>query len=446
MTLLIRATTGAAVAALMGLTPAHAQCVRDRLFENSIVCEGVDEDGVVAADDTGLIRVLEGALVRSDGTAVVGQVGTSVVVRGTVEGGDGALLLRGRASSTVDTSGRVRARGDAVAFENTEGFRLTFFNSGVVESTDGRGLVDTAPNTQFDSQFVNSGTIRGVTGASVTRGLFDNEGLVEGVGGAGIVFGRHDVGRVTLDNSGEVRGTVGVEARAGSGLEAFIRNDGVIFGTEGTAIDFREGGDAVANEGVIRGDVLFGERSSSLFTRGDSLIEGDVLFGDANDSLTTRSGTFAGDIDLGAGADRLFLDTNDLSFGARFDGQVLLGEGDDHLIVGRGKPAVDFAAAFADVASVFDLGAGEDVIEFAFDADAIAEVVVLDALANAASVRLADESGEGVITFTGAESFLFLDRAFTFAQLAELDAVPLPGAALFALTGLGLGARLRRRG
>lgn len=87
MTLLIRATTGAAVAALMGLTPAHAQCVRDRLFENSIVCEGVDEDGVVAADDTGLIRVLEGALVRSDGTAVVGQVGTSVVVRGTVEGG-----------------------------------------------------------------------------------------------------------------------------------------------------------------------------------------------------------------------------------------------------------------------------------------------------------------------------------------------------------------------
>jgi hypothetical protein len=143
---------------------------------------------------------------------------------------------------------------------------------------DGDGLPD-GDGVDFDEgKIINQGTITTLgSGAGI-----DVDSIVEPAEGPS-----RPAGDVTIENSGEISGKIGILFDDASTANADISNDGLIEGFGGVAVQFAPGqGETrvtINPTGSVVGDIIFGDAGGmfealSIETEGD-LLGGGVIFG-----------------------------------------------------------------------------------------------------------------------------------------------------------------------
>ncbi|MGY2046542.1 Ig-like domain-containing protein [Methylobacterium sp. JK268] len=215
--------------------------------------DGIDVDGGVTLDNSGLIEAL--------GTWSGGLSEAVTVGGGTIRNRAGGVIRSVQRAITVDDSNLGNAP-QATAITN----------EGLIEGKNGEAIVIT---DLYSDTLTNAGTIRG----SVALGGGDDVFTAKA--------GSSLTGAVTLGDGAD---TATLEAGA----------------TVTGAIDGGAGADTLINAGTITGDVGLGDGDDTLTNAGT--ITGTIDLGAGNDTLTlTTTGTVTGAIDGGAGDDTLIL-------------------------------------------------------------------------------------------------------------------------------------------
>ncbi len=264
-----------------------------------VVTTGSNADAMVAqarpggtADNPNQVRVFNeaGASVSTAGDGSGAMNGSIQVNAGNPSGGAdayGSILVRN--DGTVSTSGGHGSAGFDV--DNAAGLGGTFY------STDG-----TAINNSGDVTLHNTGSVT-VTGPRA-RGM---QAVAFGSGKATVIV---DGGSVTASHNSTTDDSldgIGIFASSGSGgVEATIRNGATITAPKALELD----GPATVRllDSTLDGLVTFGD-AADRFTINDGIVRGKIAMGGGDDRVVFEdNGYVAGDIDFGAGVDRLDLD------------------------------------------------------------------------------------------------------------------------------------------
>uniref|UniRef100_UPI00035E9C64 hypothetical protein n=1 Tax=Sphingobium xenophagum TaxID=121428 RepID=UPI00035E9C64 len=272
-------------------------------------------------------------------------------------------------------------------------YGLTFDNRNSVTAT--------LPGESFSAvsnpaRVINSGAItaNGGSGVSAASSLTNSGSITASGTGASFNYG-------TIDNSGTIRSTGGTGVML-SGYSTSSTNSGTISG---------------ATTGTIAGGVSGGGFSSVL----------------------ANAGRIVGGVNL---TSPYFYDSNSDIFidnGGSVTGAILLGGGDDQLIVDLDAPA---GRALAGAAGGVDAGAGWDTLRYRVKADASATMALAEGfealayeLSNGAALTLTTASplfttlslaGDGTVTLNGDLSMT--DRSLIDATIATTDQLTGAGA------------------
>jgi len=351
--------------------------------------------GVIEADG----RVVD--FRKFDGAGAVGTINN--LAGGEIrQVGDNTDVLRPGINGTVNNWGTISAEagavggGDLIDFQNDTGGTVNNYAGGLLEGARHAITGDHAV------AIMNEGTVVGRNGSAVNidndgseadRVFITNRGTLEGRS-AGLTSGDGsdgdaiDVdGLVTISNSGAIKGLGASGAKDGEpnvsegiaiGGGTIINNaSGQIYGY-GRAIQVDNSGNAnalgatlVVNDGLIQGDGngpegvseadaarfdlrgneainLIGDYADEIINTSGGRILGGVAMGGGNDRLNNSgsiTATGGSAVDMGAGDDVV-----SLYVGARIDGTILLGDGND------------LAVASSPNGFIIDGGAGDDQV------------------------------------------------------------------------------------
>lgn len=260
---------------------------------------------------------------------------------------DGSVRGSGLYSGVDATAMQIGGRGGNVTIENGMLVRGTI--AGTARNSDATGLEVAAGTTLPELR--NSGTISaeitGTTEGSATALVVRdgaslptvrNSGAIKATtledGTAYAIF--DEGGTVTLiENSGAITAT-GAEADSGRNIAidlsanttgATIRQSQVATGVTPPTItgDIRLGsGDDLLDlrDGVVRGEVTFGDGIDRMTLSGDAVFQGTAVFGGQADELVlTSSSIFLGTADFGGGAGSLDLDNAAIFSGSLINAQ-----------------------------------------------------------------------------------------------------------------------------
>ena len=254
--------------------------------------------------------------------------------------------------------------------------------------------VTVSSGTQLDESNPGIGSAIGVNGDS--RVVVDLASIIEVTQDAGIGIRGDDSNSVTLLGGILVQSTdgQGISLGGGTGSEIRIGTTGVVQGlsvlANGPLIEFREAPSSGTHLLLNRGQIATTSgRQAVLGSSG-----GDVL---------QNSGVIQGDVDLGAGDDRLE------NAGLMQLGTIQLGNGNDTFVL-DGQTAAVVRGVTSDATSLIvstidgriDGGGGTDTFEFG--ATTTLRVFALDGLTNFETVRVGGGAGWGALdgdNFTG---------------------------------------------
>lgn len=334
----------------------------DALVENygDIIATGEESEGI-NGDDNVTVILHDGSTTSADDKTIDLKDDATVTIN------DGARVTS--ANEAVETGDDAEITiGDADIIATDDAFnpgeRLALTNMGRIYAVDGDGID------------LDSGTITNRSGASI---ISENS--------SGIDYDASEEAVSTVNNSGLIKGVVGIEVELGSDeddaneMTQVVNNNngGTIEGTSGMAIILGAGNDEV-----------------NLY--GGSTIIGDVDLGDDNDTLT-----LSGHDEVGG----------------------LFGLG----------------------GNLYDGGAGEDVVLFYMPFDTILAAMKTG---ETFSFTFGDDEEFWTADFINFETYVFFDGAEKLALTGDeivtaLAPVPLPAGGLLLLSGLGGIAALRLR-
>lgn len=305
-------------------------------------------------------------------------------------------------------------------------YDLTFDNrNSIIAALSGNGSY--AVSTP--SKVINSGiiTANGGSGATAYTGL-SNSGTITASGtGASVIYG-------AIDNSGAIRSTGGTGVIL-SGYATTSVNSGSINGAT-TGLSLSSG--RLTNSGAISGGTTGVTLGGQLINTATGTITGGVSSGGYS-SVLANAGQIVGGVNL---TSPYFYDSNSDIFvdnGGSVMGAILLGGGDDQLIVDLDAPA---GRALAGAAGGVDAGAGWDTLRYRVKADASATMALANGfealtyeVSNGAALTLATASplsttlglaGNGTVTLNG--SLSTSDRTLVDATILTTDQLTGAGA------------------
>jgi len=239
------------------------------------------------------------------------------------------------------------------------GWPLSFTNAGSITATLSSG--QTAVDTPTD--VINSGTITANGGAGVRAGsALTNSGVITATGTAvNIVYG-------TLANSGTIQSLAGTGVTISSPASYTIStNDGTISGPVAVALD----SGTLVNNGTISGGITgvdLGYSATLVNAVGGTVTGGtDGVHNAGLNVGVVNAGTINGNVTLARttgydSSNDIFVDA-----GGTVNGMILLGGGDDQLVVDLAGTA---GRPLAGATSGVDPGAGYDTLRFRVNADA----------------------------------------------------------------------------
>lgn len=269
-------------------------------------------------------------------------------------------------------------------------------------------------------RLTNSGTITASsTGASLFYGVLTNSGVIRTTGGTGVSLYGSDVST----NSGTIEGaTTGLSHSGG-----FLTNDGTIIGG-GTGLVLSGG--RLINNGAISGGVTGAAVGAILVNSASGRITGGILSGGR--AVVANAGQIIGGVDLTSPYSFDYIDDIFVDNGGSVTGAILLGGGDDQLIVDLDG---EVARPLAGAAGGVDAGAGRDTLRYRVKADASTALTLangFEALAyellndakltlNAAApvVTTIGLAGNGTVTLNG--NLSISDRNLIDATIATTD-------------------------
>lgn len=289
-------------------------------------------------------------------------------------------------------------------------------NSGTIISNGGSAI-------QANYRLTNSGSITASgTGASIGYGVLTNSGSIRSTGGIGVSLYGSDVST----NSGTISGaTTGLAMSSG-----YFTNDGTITASN-TGLALSNG--RLTNNGTITGGTIGATIGyGTLLNGGAGRITGGIKSSGGR-VVIANAGQVTGAVDLTPptgyydSSDDIFIDN-----GGNVTGAILLGGGDDQLIVDLDNAA---SRPLAGAAGGVDAGAGWDTIRYRVRADANAALALgngFEALAyelsndaqltlNAASpiVTTIGLAGSGTVSLGGTVSIS--DRTLIDATILTTD-------------------------
>lgn len=305
-------------------------------------------------------------------------------------------------------------------------YGLTFDNRNSVTAT--------LPGESFSAvsnpaRVINSGAItaNGGSGVSAASSLTNSGSITASGTGASFNFG-------TIDNSGTIRSTGGTGVML-SGYSTSSTNSGTISGAT-TGLSLNSG--RLTNSGAISGGTTGVALGGTLINTATGTIAGGVSGGGFS-SVLANAGRIVGGVNL---TSPYFYDSNSDIFidnGGSVTGAILLGGGDDQLIVDLDAPA---GRALAGAAGGVDAGAGWDTLRYRVKADASATMALAEGfealayeLSNGAALTLTTASplfttlslaGDGTVTLNGDLSMT--DRSLIDATIATTDQLTGAGA------------------
>ena len=292
----------------------------------------------------------------------------------------GTALQIGGAGTVVNQATLV-VSGAAISTGLTTGL-MTFDNQGSILSTAGGGSLYAVSGQTV----VNSGTITANGGSGVTvSSAMTNSGSIRSTG----AIGAYLQGYAVSTNSGTISGgTSGVVQLSGS----FTNGGTITGGSSGVAIS----GGRLTNSGIIIGGTSGATvGGGTLLNEVSGRITGGIKSSGGR-AIIANAGQIAGAVDLTPppgyydGSDDIFVDN-----GGSVTGAILLGGGDDHLIVDLDSPA---SRPLAGAAGGVDAGAGHDTIRYRVKADASAAL----ALTNGFEALAYELSSDAKLTLNGA--------------------------------------------
>ena len=236
---------------------------------------------------------ISGDIYMREGNDAIVNAGT---IAGTVQMGDGNDSFTHLLASAV-----LNGTADGGAGEDTLSFDIT--------GTTYTGSIDPALRQLFTS--------------------FEVEKII----GTGQVVVQQTVevssgGELNLTEGSSVVVAPGQTAINGGAESVSVTNSGEVVGN----VDLGGGNNVLTNAsgGSITGNIATGDGANMISNQGGT-ITGNIVAGSGTDSLI-NSGTISGDVDLGAGADRVTIGT-----GASFGGTVTAGGGTDVLAFNTGS-------------------------------------------------------------------------------------------------------------
>ena len=374
------------------------------------------------------------ARIQSGGDeGVQGEDGLTVVNRGVIDADDKAIDTEGFDDLTVENSGTILSGDKGVRAGDDDGeggSGLTLTNSGEIAAGD------EAVETGDDATITNSGTIRTTRDDAVQVGA--NATIVNAgdiLGGETVEGDGVDIDGGAITNSGTIEARVDVNAdgdiEAGVDVDEgdatlSIVNSGRIAGGIGVLTDAANTGvQTVVNAGEIEGRVA--QTAGAPDAAGSKLA---VSLGAGDDLVELQpGGVFIGDVDFGAGADRLLLSgpaPGYLGGGASDLPLYLGGSGVDTIVLPDEVDLSALSIAPAPVLAAASVGAA------GFSASPIL------------TLALSLTGGDATLDFVGFERIEVAGRLF--AADPSLAPIPLPAGAPLLLGGLAaLGAAARRR-
>ncbi|WP_298864810.1 calcium-binding protein [uncultured Sulfitobacter sp.] len=183
----------------------------------------------------------------------------------------------GSLTTDIRNTGTISAFTGEAVYVSAGTASIGFANTGTVTS-DGQAVELTTNGAGSNIDFLNSGTIMGITGVGIS---------ISGVSGS--------LG--TIINSGTIQGD-DVAVSVGNAMRVAFANSGTII-SESDAINLSSANDVITNTGII---------------------QGDIIMGDGNDTLDTRGGTFNDRVVGGDGGDIYYIGTNDVLIIEGLDG------------------------------------------------------------------------------------------------------------------------------
>jgi len=369
--------TSAIASALFVVTPASAQCQPDPTqFGGTTECTGTDTDGLRITTNNTTVKVAASAVVTATGAAAISielpsasypyQRSVTVSVAGRVDGGGqaGISLLSGaigvdpfdfngtRLSLSVAEGGTVTgANGVTVGQSagNTFASALASIdNAGTIIGTSGVALLSTAPTVAGFASIINRST--GFIGAIAGPvGTLTNAGTIDGGTRSAIDFGTGylaSVGRGPITNSGVIRSNGSPATIANINYGQAITNSGSIV-NDGAGPALSGSGVEVINATggrISTAGITAIAATDSLRLTNTGLISGNIFIGTTDNfgsasTVDSASGTIAGNVTFGSGADYLI---------ARYTGVRTLSTG---------------------VTGAIDGGSGVDTVQIRFDTD-----------------------------------------------------------------------------
>jgi hypothetical protein len=393
----------------------------DAVIENNgrLTAQGDDPSAIAVDKDGEVINTATGTI--TSGKDAINSGGDVVVVNdGTITADDEAVQSDGEVDLTnsgtitagdkgiTGTGARLINSGDFITVDKTidvdNADNVYVDNSGLIRSTG-----DEAVEAGDDATVINTGTIEALDDAVQVgqNGMITNSGRIANIGGAG------DDPQDAIDiDSGTVINQTG----------------GEILSTFDAAIDF----DAGPGGGQITNEV-----GATISGTVGVLTDGANTGGQTVENAGRITGTSGVALDLGEGNDEAILSGG---FGM-FDGDILLGEGEDVFRV------ASFATGdYRDAFTAFGGDGADDLIFEDFRYEHVTDILLHDV--DIYDIFLEDTTFSLSIRFSGFEEFFFDDdkTPVTLAQLtADLASVPLPAAGWMLAAGLGGLMVLRRR-
>ena len=241
-----------------------------------VTTEGPDSDGVMAMG-------WHGGTESNPNTVIARNEATGTITT-TGDGSDGLIAWinagdRGTSYGSVraENHGTITSSGSSnvpqEGFDTDAGVRTLFW------SWTGDEIADAG-----DATIVNTGTVT-MTGARAVglgaRTFGSGTATVNMTDGSVTASAEDDPATADVDESG-----LGISAWTGDSGTASVTVSGNATVTAATAVRLFGGTtNLLVNNGQLMGDVVFGDGTSTLETRGFGLIDGDVTFGEGEDTL-----------------------------------------------------------------------------------------------------------------------------------------------------------------